>query len=97
MENKLNYTLTCNIAIVLDPDPAADGTITSRELTWFKDGVRAENVSTRHVVNGTELTIIRAGNFVVGLSLFIIITRTSNSHCTYVRQSIIIPNHTVIK
>ena len=83
MENKLNYTLTCNIAIVLDPDPAADGTITSRELTWFKDGVRAENVSTRHVVNGTELTIIRAGNFVVGLSLFIIITRTSNSHCTY--------------
>nr|XP_022331896.1 hemicentin-1-like [Crassostrea virginica] len=60
MENKLNYTLTCNIAIVLDPDPAADGTITSRELTWFKDGVGAENVSTRHVVNGTELTIIRA-------------------------------------
>lgn len=95
MENKLNYTLTCDITIV--PDPDTDGMITSRKLTWFKDGVRSENVSTRHVANGTELTIIRAGNFVVGLSLFIIITRTSNSHCNYVRQSIIIPNHTVIK
>ena len=61
MENKLNYTLTCDITIVADP--ATNGMITARKLTWFKDGVMAENISTRHVVNGTELTIIRAGKF----------------------------------
>ena len=65
MESILNYTLTCDITIV--PDPDTDGMIRSRKLTWFKDGVRAENVSTRHVVNGTELTIIRAGKFDIDL------------------------------
>uniref|UniRef100_K1Q7U7 Basigin n=1 Tax=Magallana gigas TaxID=29159 RepID=K1Q7U7_MAGGI len=47
MENKEDYTLTCDVIPAVDTE-----TINSEVTLWFKDGVKAENVSPRHIVNG---------------------------------------------
>lgn len=55
MENKVDYTLTCDVIPAVDTE-----TINSEVTLWFKDGVKAENVSPRHIVNGSTLNIRKA-------------------------------------
>lgn len=58
MENKEDYTLTCDVIPAVDTE-----TINSEATLWFKDGVKPEYVSPRHIVNGSTLNIRKAGTF----------------------------------
>lgn len=55
MESKEDYTLTCDVIPAVDTE-----TIYSEATLWFKDGVKAEDVSPRHIVNGSTLNIRKA-------------------------------------
>lgn len=58
MENKIDYTLTCDVIPAMDTE-----TIYFGATLWFKDGVKAEDVSPRHIVNESTLNIRKAGTF----------------------------------
>lgn len=61
MENKVDYTLTCDVIPAVDTDTRTE--IDSEVTLWFKDGVKAEDVSPRYIVNGSTLNIRKAGTF----------------------------------
>lgn len=58
MENKVDYSLTCDVIPAVDTDTRTE--IDSEFTLWFKDGVKAEDVSPRYIVNGSTLNIRKA-------------------------------------
>jgi hypothetical protein len=61
MENQLDYNLSCDFTAVVDKETR--DMIRSEDVLWYKDGTAAGQLSTRHLVTGSTLTIQKAGKF----------------------------------